>query len=149
MTDRMPKAQWKVKQGEDELTFFQQDDESFEQLEARVREAKEKGFKDTPQQARTSNNRAIETHNGEKSFQVESVKLASGGDHPRWVVKGKPFTKFGVTCWPETLEAAGMMPHLDPLKENKPQAAWTAFYTEKLNDEGKAVPDKVTRLVKA
>jgi hypothetical protein len=86
---------------------------------------------------------------GEKSFEVESVKLASGGEHPRWTIKGGNFKKFGVTVWPETLEAAGMMEHLDPLKENKPQATWTAYYVEKLNDEGKAVPDKIVRLAKA
>ena len=89
-----------------------------------------------------------ESRNG-KTFEVESIKLAAGGDNPRWVVKGGNFKKFGVTCWPETLEAAGVAEKLDPLKDNKPKGNWVAHYTERQNDEGKWVPDKVTRLVKA
>ncbi|MCW5877853.1 MAG: hypothetical protein KIS80_03165 [Anaerolineales bacterium] len=80
-----------------------------------------------------------------KTFEVESIKLAAGGEHPRWVVKGGSFTKFGVTCWPETLEAAGLS-GLDPLKDNRPQGAWLAHYCERQNDEGRWVPDKVLRL---
>lgn len=86
---------------------------------------------------------------GEKSFPVEAVKLASGGEHPRWVVMGGNFKKFGVTAWPEVLEAAGMLEHLDPMKENKPQASWTAFYTERMGEDGKTKPDKVVRLERA
>jgi hypothetical protein len=89
-----------------------------------------------------------ESRNG-KSFEVDSIKLAAGGDNPRWVVKGGNFKKFGVTCWPETLEAAGVAEKLDPLKDNKPKCNWVAHYTERQNDEGKWVPDKVTRLVKS
>lgn len=84
------------------------------------------------------------TRNG-KMFEVESIKLAAGGDHPRWVVKGGNFKKFGVTCWPEMLEAAGLE-KLDPLKENKPKGKWVAHYNERENDEGKWVPDKVLNL---
>ncbi len=80
-----------------------------------------------------------------KVFEVESIKLAAGGEHPRWVVKGGNFKKFGVTCWPETLEAAGLR-GLDPLKDNQPQGAWLAHYNERQNDEGRWVPDKVLRL---
>ena len=94
-----------------------------------------------------SNDQTNEARNG-KSFEVESIKLAAGGDHPRWVVKGGNFKKFGVTCWPETLEAAGVAEKLDPLKDNKPKGDWIAHYTERQNDEGKWVPDKVTRLEK-
>jgi hypothetical protein len=83
-----------------------------------------------------------------KSFEVESIKLAAGGDHPRWVVKGGNFKKFGVTCWPETLEAAGIAEKLDPLKDNKPKGNWVAHYNERENDEGKWVPDKVVSLEK-
>lgn len=85
-----------------------------------------------------------ESRNG-KVFEVESIKLAAGGDHPRWVVKGGNFKKFGVTCWPEMLEAAGLE-KLDPLKENKPKGKWVAHYNERENDEGKWVPDKVVSL---
>jgi hypothetical protein len=83
------------------------------------------------------------------TFPVESIKLAAGGDHPRWVVKGGNFKKFGVTCWPETLEAAGIAEKLDPLKDNKPHGRWVARYNERQNDEGRWVPDKVVELVKA
>src|SRR3970282_2245542 len=60
------------------------------------------------------------TRNG-KEFEIESIQLAAGGDHPRWVVKGGKFKKFGVTCWPETLEAAGISEKLGPLTDNKPK----------------------------
>jgi len=86
-----------------------------------------------------------EIRNG-KSFEVESIKLAAGGDHPRWVVRGGKFVKYGVTCWPETLHAAGMADKLDPLKDNKPKGRWVAHYNERQNDEGRWVPDKVTHL---
>jgi hypothetical protein len=61
-------------------------------------------------------------------------------------VKGGNFLKYGVTCWPETLEAAGIADKLDPLKENEPSESWLAHYTERQNDEGRWVPDKVVRL---
>jgi hypothetical protein len=80
------------------------------------------------------------------SFEVELVQLAAGGEHPRWVVKGGNFLKYGVTCWPETLEAAGIADKLDPLKENKPKGVWIAHYNERQNEEGRWVPDKVLRL---
>lgn len=85
---------------------------------------------------------------GHKEFDLESIQLAAGGEHPRWVVRGGNFKKFGVTCWPEVLEAAGIAEKLDPLKENKPQGRWLARYIERENDEGRLVPDKVVELVK-
>jgi hypothetical protein len=92
--------------------------------------------------------RDIATRSG-KEFEVVSIQLAAGGDHPRWVVKGGKFKKFGVTCWPETLEAAGVADKMDPLKENKPRGNWVAKYSERQNDEGKWVLDKVVSLAKA
>lgn len=83
---------------------------------------------------------------GTKSFQVEAIKLAAGGENPRWSVMGGNFKKFGVSCWGEVLEEAKLK--LDPMKENKPSGVWMAHYTEKLNDEGKPVPNKVVRLEK-
>jgi len=74
------------------------------------------------------------------TIEVQSIKLASGGENPRWVVKGGKFTKYGITCWPEVLEKAGLK--LDPMKENTPTGKWTATYL--LNEEGK--PDKVVLL---
>lgn len=81
-----------------------------------------------------------------QSFEVESIKLAAGGEHPRWVVKGGNFLKYGVTCWPEVLEAAGIADKLDPLKDNTPSGRWIAHYSERQNDEGRWAPDKVLRL---
>jgi hypothetical protein len=83
---------------------------------------------------------------GLPSIEVETIELASGGEHPRWVVKGKPFTKFGITCWPETLEAVGILEHLKADGVNTPGKKWRAYYFEKQSKEGKAVPDKVDRL---
>lgn len=91
--------------------------------------------------------RSGESRNG-KTFEIESIKLAAGGENPRWVVRGGKFKKFGVTCWPETLEAAGVAEKLDPLKDNKPKGNWVAHYTERQNEEGRWVPDKVTKLMK-
>jgi hypothetical protein len=106
-------------------------------------------------QARTEGGQAS-AENGEgdarpsnNSFEIQSIKLAAGGDHPRWVVRGGNFVKFGVTCWPETLEAAGLAEKLDPMKDNKPKGQWIAHYNERQNDEGRWVPDKVTRIAKA
>lgn len=76
------------------------------------------------------------------TFQVENIKLASGGEHPRWVVQGGNFTKYGITCWPEVLEKAGIVDKLDPMGDNKPQGSWIAHYINKI--DGK--PDKVTKL---
>jgi len=95
-----------------------------------------------------SERHGTETRNG-KEFELESIQLAAGGDHPRWVVKGGKFKKFGVTCWPETLEAAGIADKMDPLKENKPKGHWVAKFSERKNEEGRWVPDKVISLVKA
>ena len=78
------------------------------------------------------------------TFTVENIKLASGGEHPRWVVQGGNFRQYGVTCWPETLKEAGILDHLDPLKDNNPQGTWTAHYQKKV--DGK--PDKVVKLVR-
>jgi len=101
------------------------------------------------EEARSPHNGSQETatRNG-KEFEIQSIQLAAGGEHPRWVVKGGKFKKFGVTCWPETLEAAGIADKLNPLKENKPRGHWVAKYSERQNDEGKWVPDKVVALVK-
>ncbi|MBX3003659.1 MAG: hypothetical protein KF828_06850 [Anaerolineales bacterium] len=82
----------------------------------------------------------------EKSFEIETIILAAGGDHPRWTIKGGKFKKFGVTCWPEVLEAAGIAKKLNPMGENKPQGNWLAYYIERENEEGRVVPDKVTRI---
>ena len=78
------------------------------------------------------------------TIQVSNIMLASGGEHPRWVVQGGSFTKYGITCWPETLEEAGLKDKLDPLSDNLPEGQWLAYYVE----DDKQRPDKVTRLVR-
>jgi hypothetical protein len=150
----------------DQFTLRQTDDQSDKEFIARVKQfvnlLSENGWKewvrseDTDaqgngrEQSHSPHNGSQETstRNG-KSFEVDSIQLAAGGDHPRWVVKGGKFKKFGVTCWPETLEAAGIAEKMDPLKENKPKGNWVAKYSERQNDEGKWVPEKVVGLVKA
>jgi hypothetical protein len=145
----------------DQFTLRQADDQSDQEFIARVRRFV-KLLADHGWTAENGNRSPREFENAKlqqpgefegasrngKFFEVESIKLAAGGDHPRWVVKGGKFKKFGVTCWPETLEAAGVAEKLDPLKDNKPKGAWVAHYNQRQNEEGKWVPDKVTRLVK-
>lgn len=77
-------------------------------------------------------------------IEVENIKLASGGDNPRWVVQGGKFKKFGITCWPEVLEEAGLLEKLNPQKNNPASPGWVAYYT--LKEDNK--PDKVVRLSK-
>ncbi len=82
---------------------------------------------------------------GEKFIPVESISFSGGGDHPRWMVKGGVFTKYGIVMWPEVLEPTGL--NLDFEKENIPDGKWLAYYTEKMTDAGKPTPDKVVALV--
>ncbi len=141
----------------DQFTLRQTDEQSDKDFVARVKQFTallaangwtewDAGLQTETASVRPAEDGAIQ---GMKVFEVESIKLAAGGDNPRWVVKGGNFKKFGVTCWPETLEAAGVAEKLDPLKDNKPKGNWVAHYSERQNEEGRMVPDKVTRLVKA
>jgi hypothetical protein len=147
----------------DQFTLRQADDQSDKEFIARVKQfgklIHENGWveweESRPVNKETSTQgddhvirQTTEARNG-KEFEIESIQLAAGGDHPRWVVKGGKFKKFGVTCWPETLEAAGIAEKMDPLKENRPNGHWLAKYSERQNDEGKWVPDKVLALEKA
>lgn len=136
----------------DQFTLRQTEEQSDKDFVARVRQftnlLAENGWTEWNVEEQSTGEQETESRNG-KSFEVESIKLAAGGDHPRWVVKGGNFKKFGVTCWPETLEAAGVAEKLDPLKDNKPKGTWVAHYAERQNDEGRWVPDKVVTLVKA
>jgi hypothetical protein len=144
----------------DQFTLRQADNQSDTEFIARVQQfanlLREQGWKEwngsddlaIPIAADQKNgSQETATRNG-KEFEVDSIQLAAGGEHPRWVVKGGKFKKFGVTCWPETLEAAGIAEKMDPLKENKPKGHWVAKYSERKNDDGKWVPDKVNKLEK-
>ena len=130
----------------DQFTLRQTDEQSDADFVARVVAFREllaqKGWSFV-EQGSTNTENAAQTAS---SFEVESIKLAAGGEHPRWVVKGGNFLKYGVTCWPETLEAAGIAGKLDPMKENQPSEPWLAHYCERQNEEGRWVPDKVVRL---
>lgn len=83
-----------------------------------------------------------------ESIEVDSITLASGGEHPRWVVRGGWATKHGITCWPEVLKDAGILEGLDPMQENKPKGKWIAWYSQKpkQSDPTKLTADKVVRL---
>lgn len=153
----------------DQFTLRQSDEQSDKEFILRVRNftklLAEQGW--TPWEAAVVDSTVVAeraadaAHNGraakaaqsgsaaQKSFELESIQLAAGGEHPRWVVKGGNFKKFGVTCWPEVLDAAGIAEKLDPMKENKPKGRWQARYVERENDEGRLVPDKVVELVKS
>lgn len=141
----------------DQFTLRQTDEQSDQDFVLRVRSflalLAENGWREwateNAEPAEDSQSSNTKPAASENSFPIESIKLAAGGDHPRWVVKGGKFKKFGVTCWPETLEAAGIAEKLDPLKDNKPKGQWVAQYTERQNDDGRWVPDKVTNLIKA
>lgn len=136
----------------DQFTLRQTDEQSDAEFVARVRAFSallaENGW--TGWNLQEANTQGVrEANSTGDSFEVDSIRLAAGGEHPRWVVKGGNFLKYGVTCWPETLEAAGIAAKLDPLKENKPSGTWIAHYNERQNDEGRWVPDKVTKLERA
>ncbi len=142
----------------DQFTLRQADDQSDEAFILRVKNfmklLEQQGWVPSesakPSDAATGSEATARTAvAGQKEFDLESIQLAAGGEHPRWVIRGGNFKKFGVTCWPEVLQAAGIAEKLDPLKENKPKGRWLARYIERENDEGRLVPDKVVELVKA
>ena len=140
----------------DQFTLRQADEQSDEAFILRVTNftklLEEQGWTPwepaTTSDAATGEATARTAVGGQKEFDLESIQLAAGGEHPRWVIRGGNFKKFGVTCWPEVLQAAGIAEKLDPLKENKPKGRWLARYIERENDEGRLVPDKVVELVK-
>ncbi len=72
-----------------------------------------------------------------------SVEMKDGKFY--YKVIAKPYTKFGITVWDETLKAAGVVvDHANP--QNTPNiSGWNVEYI--LNDQGK--PQKVTRLLPA
>ena len=78
------------------------------------------------------------------TFEAERMVGSTQGDKVYWKVQGGKFSKYGVTVWPEVLEASGFDPEqLDPAIEYDMQG-YTAYYV--LNDKGK--PDKVVNLAK-
>lgn len=80
----------------------------------------------------------------EASFTAETITATVDDGKAYWKVKGGPFTKFGVTVWPEVLGPAGFdVDQLNPLKPVNING-WTAYYLMKPNGQ----PKKVVRLVR-
>lgn len=87
-------------------------------------------------------------------IEVSSIALASGGDNPRFMVKGGNFTKFGVTAWKEALEEANIYEAVwayfsqasatEELADFVPHKPLRALYSEKMHN-GSSQPDKVIR----
>jgi hypothetical protein len=86
---------------------------------------------------------------GELTFEAEKLAATVNGGKVYWKVSGGRFSKFGVTIWPEVLNAAcatGMIAcddELNPMHEYD-LTGLTACYVE---NDGK--PQKVTRLIKS
>ena len=65
----------------------------------------------------------------------------------RWVIKGGWAKQFGITCWPEVLEAADLLQHMKMDEPNKPHKEWVATYTKKPKKDGDGLTaDKVIKL---
>lgn len=77
------------------------------------------------------------------TFNCTSLGASVNDGKAYWKVKGGKFEKFGVTVWPEVLEAAGFI-DLDPMQTYS-LAGYVATYSAK--DDGK--PDKVTAINQA
>ena len=86
--------------------------------------------------------RVPDEEQGTQTFDAELLIGSTSGDKVYWKVQGGQFSKYGVTIWPEVLEAAGIT-NLDPAQTYN-LAGYTAYYV--LKDTGK--PDKVVNLAK-
>ena len=73
---------------------------------------------------------------------VSMAATVESGKEPRWKVKGGKYMEWGVTIWPEVLEAAGMK-DLDPSQVYNLEG-YTAYYEP--NEKGN--PKKVVNLAK-
>ena len=79
---------------------------------------------------------------GTQTFDAELLVGSTSGDKVYWKVQGGQFSQYGVTIWPEVLEAAEIT-NLDPT-QTYDLTGYTAYYT--LKDNGK--PGKVVNLAK-
>ncbi len=83
------------------------------------------------------------TQGEEDSFSAETLVANVNEGRAYWKVQGGPFSKFGVTIWPEVLNEAGFdCDQLDPTQTYS-LSGHTATY---MKVDGK--PKKVTRLAK-
>jgi len=73
------------------------------------------------------------------TFAAETMTATVDDGKVYWKVKGGQFQKFGVSIWPEALEAAGFDPEaLNPMKPVD-LTGWTAHYSTKENGQPKKV----------
>lgn len=76
------------------------------------------------------------------TFAAEQMTATVDDGKVYWKVKGGQFQKFGVSIWPEALEAAGFDPEaMNPMKPID-LTGWTAHYLTKENGQ----PRKIVRL---
>lgn len=108
--------------------------------------------KPAPQQAQTSKpapakpaaKPAAPVANGNGlTFAAEMLTVSINSGKTYYKVSGGKFKKFGVTVWPETLEAAGIDPNGIP-NEGIDLTGYTAHYVTK--DDGSGNPQKVVQL---
>ena len=80
---------------------------------------------------------------------TEKIETLKNKGRLSFKVKGGRYQKFGVTMWPEVLEAAGLKIADFPIGEEIDFRGYMAVYTNAdANDEGKVYPDKIVKLVK-
>lgn len=82
---------------------------------------------------------------GALNFQAESMVGSVQDGQQYWKIKGGKFSKYGVTVWPEVLEAAGFDVDALNIGQRYTMQGYTAYYS--MNSEGK--PHKVTELVRS
>lgn len=76
------------------------------------------------------------------TFAGESMTATVSDGKVYWKVKGDQFRQFGVSIWPEALEAAGFVfEEMNPMKQID-LTGWTAHYITKENGQ----PKKIIRL---
>lgn len=83
-----------------------------------------------------------QAQSGGLSFAAKTLVGSVTEGKTYWKVKGGKFEKYGVTVWPEVLEAAGLT-NLNPMQAYDLNG-WTAHYSIKDGDKA----DKVVRLAK-
>lgn len=81
-----------------------------------------------------------------QTFKAALLEGSVNAGKSYWKVKGGPFTKYGVTVWPEVLAMHTIFNNL-AAGGTKDLTGWTAEYITKQNDKGDTVPDKVVRLI--
>ena len=81
---------------------------------------------------------------GDLLFEAELLVGSTSGDKTYWKVQGGQFSKYGVTIWPEVLDAAGFDASQLDATSTYNLNGYTAYYS--LKDTGK--PDKVVNLSK-